>query len=91
MNNSNDKELTELPQVDYSKLPKEIEDAIENKPYIIEKKVKLTQGNKQFLIRIPTEIANEMKLTSENMILFRLIKPLPHSMDKPQMEMTLIQ
>jgi hypothetical protein len=91
MNKSNEEELKELPQVDYSKLPKEIEQAIEKKPYIIEKKVKLTQGNKQFLIRIPTEIADEMGLTSENMILFRLTKPLPHSMDKPQMEMALIQ
>lgn len=84
------KELDKLPKVDYTKLPEEIEKAVTKEPYKIEEKAKLTWDKKQFLVRIPSEIAREYGITEENKdqfrVIFRLIKPLPDSKDKPKLE-----
>lgn len=88
MNNS--KKVFELPKVDYSNLPDEIEGIISKQAYVIEKKVKLTWDNRQFLIRIPKEIAEEWKITPENQVLFRLMKPRPNSQDTPKLEIMLV-
>lgn len=91
MKKSNDVEkLENLPELDYSNLPKEIEEAITRKPYIVDKRAKLTWDGRQFIIRIPSEIAEEMKLTTENRVRFLLTKPLPGSDEEPKLEMELI-
>jgi len=91
MKKSNDvAELDELPEVDYSQIPKDIEDAVNRKPYVVDRKAKLTWDKRQFIIRIPTEIAKELKLTTDNQIRFLLTKPLPGSEDKPKLEIKLI-
>ncbi|MCM2466486.1 hypothetical protein [Methanoculleus oceani] len=83
-------ELQELPEVDYSTIPPEIEGVVGKQPHIIEKKVKLTWDGKQFSFRIPTEIAEEMKITKEHQVLFRLKKPVPGSNDEPELSITLL-
>lgn len=90
--NSNDKiaELEELPEVDYSTLPPEIEGVVGKQRYVIEKKVQLTWDGKQFSFRIPTEIAEEMKITKENQVQFLLKKPVPGSDEKPELSISLI-
>lgn len=84
------KQLEELPKVDYTKLPEEIEKAITKEPYVIEEKAKLTWDGRQFLFRIPSEIAREYGITEENKekfrIVFRLTKPLPDSKNKLKLE-----
>lgn len=88
--NEKAKRLEELPKVDYTKLPEGIEKAITREPYKIEEKVKLTWDTRQFLVRIPSEIAREYGITEENKdqfrVIFRLTKPLPDSKDKPKLE-----
>lgn len=95
MKKSDDKEeepdMPELPQVDYSKIPPEVEEAIAQKPYTKERKGKLSWDGKQFTVRIPMEIANEMQITKENYILFRMTKPVPGSEEKPDLEIKLVQ
>ena len=67
MKKSDDVEnLENLPELDYSNITKEIEEAITRKPYIVDKRAKLTWDGRQFIIRIPSEIAEEMNLTAEN-------------------------
>lgn len=83
-------ELQKLPEVDYSTIPPEIEGVVGKKPHIIEKKVKLTWDGKQFSLRIPTEIAEELNVTKENKVLFRLKKPVPGSDDEPELSITLL-
>lgn len=91
MKKSNDDELlSELPAVDYSKVPKLVEDVVAKGQYVITKKAKLTWDGKQFIIRIPSEITNEMHITKENKILFRLIKPRPDSEEDIKIEMELV-
>ena len=80
----------ELPTVDYSKLPSEIEEVITRQPFQIEKKTKLTWDGNQFSMRIPTEIAKEMKITKDNLVIFRLTKPLPDSAEKIKLEIVLV-
>ncbi len=86
----NIKELKELPKVDYTKLPEPIEKVVTKEPYVIEEKAKLTWDKRQFLVRIPSEIAREYGITEENKdkfgVIFRLTKPLPDSTDKPRLE-----
>ena len=74
------------PEVDYSKLPAEIKKRAGNQPYVIEEKAKLTWDNKQFLVRIPTEIAEELGITQGNRVVFRLTKPPPGAAEKPKVE-----
>ena len=83
-------DLKELPKVDYSTLPEVTAEAIAEKPFIIKEKAKLTWDGKQFLARIPSEIAKEWGITKENQMLFTLTKPLPDSSDKPKLEIELI-
>ena len=83
-------ELQELPEVDYSTVPQEIEEVVGKQPHIIERKVKLTWDGKQFSFRIPTEIAEELKITKENQVLFRLKKPVPGSKEEPELSILLL-
>ena len=83
------KEYDKLPEVDYSKIPEDIEQAINKQPYVAEGKAKVTWDGKQFLVRIPSEIANEMKITTEYRMLFKVTKPLPDSDGAPELEMKL--
>ena len=83
-------ELQELPEVDYSTIPPEIEGVVGKKPHIIERKVKLTWDGKQFSFRIPKEIAEELKITKENQVLFRLKKPVPGSKEEPELSILLL-
>lgn len=88
MKKSNEKEG--LPKVDYSKVPKEIEEIVNRQPYVIEEKAKLTWDGRQFIVRIPSEITKEMNITKENQMRFRLTKPLPDSSEKPELKIELI-
>ena len=45
--------------LDYSKLPKPVLDAITTSQYTIEKESKLTWDGRQFIVRIPKEVALE--------------------------------
>jgi hypothetical protein len=90
MRNSKDISEPDLPAVNYSTLPPEIEEVITRQPFKIEKKTKLTWDGKQFSMRIPTEIAEELKITKDNQVIFRLTKPLPDSNEKPRLEIELI-
>jgi hypothetical protein len=89
-NSHDDGDGSDLPVVDYSKLPPEIEEVITRQPFRIENTTKLTWDGKQFSMRIPSEIAREMRITKENRIVFRLTKPLPGSNEKPRLEIELI-
>lgn len=84
------KDLNELPDIDYSNLPKEVEESLTREPYTIETKAKLTWDGKQFIVRIPSEITQEMKLTRENRLLFTLVKPTPDSDDETKLEIKVI-
>jgi len=83
-------ELEELPIVDYSNLPNELKEALEEKPHIIEKKAKLSWDGKQFIIRIPKEISEEMKITKESQIKFRVIKPRPGTDEQNELKIDLV-
>lgn len=83
-------ELEELPVVDYSTLPDELKKALGDKPHLIEKKAKLSWDGKQFIIRIPKEISEEMKITKESQIKFTIVKPKPGTGGKNELEIDLV-
>lgn len=92
MSNSDDiPEIDELPSIDYSDLPPEIEGMVGQRPYTVEEKVKLTWDGNQFIVRIPTEIADEMELTQDSRMKFNLTKPLPNSDETPNLDIEIIQ
>lgn len=82
-------EIDELPDVDYSDIPPEIEDVLTGTPYTVIETVKLTWDGNQFLGRIPTEIAEELNLTKESRKRFTLRKPLPESDEEPTVDIEL--
>lgn len=88
--------VEELPKhLDYSILPEEIEEAIKQKPYEKEKEAKLSWDGKQFLIRIPSDITDEMGITKENRkdfkVRFKLTKYPPGSEEEIKVTMELIK
>jgi hypothetical protein len=80
--------------LDYSMVPKEIEEAVRQEMYEIEKETKLSFDGKQFMIRIPLDISEEMGITRENKsefkVRFKLIKGRPNTdeVTKVTMELT---
>lgn len=89
-------ELDELPkQLDYSVVPREIEEAINPMPYEIEKKTKLSWDGKQFMIRIPLDISDEMGITKENKgefkVRFKLVKGRPNTTEETKVTMELVK
>jgi len=89
-----EKEQRELMQkglkLDYSKLPEDVKATMSPIPYIVEEAVKLTWDGRQYILRIPKEIAEEVGITAENRINFKFIKPSPESAEKPKLEITLL-
>lgn len=84
-------ELDELPVVDYyPNFSSEFKEALGEKPYIIEKKAKLSWDGKQFVIRIPKEISEEMKITKESQIKFTVVKPKPGTDGKNELKIDLV-
>ena len=77
-------------KLDYSDLPTDIKAAINPIPYIVEETVKLTWDGRQFILRIPKEIAEEAGITSENQIKFKFIKFPPESNEKPKLEISVL-
>ena len=94
MINSDDDNNTDLPEVDYSNLPDEISEAIEIEQYTIEKDAKLSWDGRQFIVRIPSEITNEMDINKENKqeykVHFKYVKPEPNTKDKQMPDIELI-
>ncbi len=56
-------------RIKYTKLPEDVKKAIVSMPYIVEETVKLTWDGRQFILRIPKEIAEEVgiEITDGNM------------------------
>lgn len=83
----------DLPEVDYSNLPNEILKAIEIKLYTITKNAKLSWDGRQFIVRIPSEIADEMGVNKENKqdfkVRFEYTKPAPNTDDEPKLTIDL--
>ena len=87
------KELEELPKIDYvdfSSFPEEVKEALGGNLYTIYKKSKLSWDGKQFIIRIPKEIAQEMEITKESQINFKLTKPEPGTNEKRKLSIELV-
>ena len=76
-------------KIDYARIPEDVKAAIEPIPYIVEETVKLTYDGRQFILRIPKEIADEVGITEDNRIKFRFVKPLPESKEKANLEIWL--
>ena len=74
---------TDLPDVDYSNLPDEILKAIEVESFTITKEAKLSWDGRQFIVRIPSEIATEIGINKENKHEFKFhfeyVKPKPNT------------
>ncbi|WNY23420.1 hypothetical protein MmiHf6_07270 [Methanimicrococcus hongohii] len=83
-------ELDELPVVDYSPFSDKLKEILEEKPHIIEKKSKLSWDGKQFIIRIPKEISEEMNITKGNQIKFTVVKPEPGTGGKNELKIDLV-
>jgi hypothetical protein len=71
-------------KVDYAVNRPRIVDELNIKaPDVIRKVARITWDGKQFSIRIPKEISEELKLTSDDKVVFTLTKPLPDTDERP--------
>ena len=77
-------------RINYSKLPEDVKKAIVSMPYVVEETVKLTWDGRQFILRIPKEIAEEVGITEENQIKFKFIKFPPESNEKSKLEISVL-
>lgn len=94
MAKSNDikiEKTTSLPDnLDYSNLPKAVLDAITTSQYEIDKKSKLTWDGRQFIVRIPKEVAQEAELKEGESMEFIIIKKFGAT-EKPEVRIMLVQ
>ena len=71
-------------KVDYAvNRPRIVDELNIEAPDVIRKVVSISWDGKQFSIRIPTEISEELKLTKDNKVVFTLTKPLPDTDERP--------
>ena len=80
-------------KLNYSNLPVDVKAAITATtpmPYIVEETVKLTWDGRQFILRIPKEIAEEVGITEENQIKFKFTKFPPESNEKSKLEISVL-
>ena len=80
-------------KLNYSNLPVDVKTAITSTtpmPYVVEETVKLTWDGRQFILRIPKEIAEEVGITEENQIRFKFTKFPPESNEKPRLEISVV-
>ena len=77
-------------KLDYTEIPEDVKAAISPMPYVVEENSKLTWDGRQFILRIPKEIAEEANITTENRISFKLIKSPPESNEKPKLEIKVL-
>ena len=80
-------------RLDYSNLPSDVKAAITSTtqmPYIVEETVKLTWDGRQFILRIPKEITEEVGITEENQIKFKFTKFPPESNEKSKLEISVL-
>ena len=80
-------------KLNYSNLPADVKAAITSTtpmPYVVEETVKLTWDGRQFILRIPKEIAEEVGITEENQIKFKFTKFPPESNEKPRLEISVV-
>ena len=89
--NDDKRKKSRIPsKLDYSKIPEDIIKAINKQQYTINKTTKLTWDGRQFLIRVPKEIAEEIGLKDDWHATFIYVKPLPEERDKnPKLEIKL--
>jgi hypothetical protein len=90
------KELDEIPtSLDYTTVPRIIENAVRQVPYEIEKESRLSWDTKQFVIRIPVDIAKEIGITRETKddfkVRFKLVKGRPNTDEGTKLTMELIR
>lgn len=86
------KKTTEkLPIVDYTKLPKDLEETVEPTPEEISDKAKIGFDGRQYFVRFPSEIAKLMNITIEDYVDFKFIKPHPKIGGKPILKIELMQ
>jgi len=84
----------EIPKkLAYKKLPKDIEELIEDEERAkVTKDVKITKDAKdQYIVRFPKKISEEMEITSEDRIRFKLTLPKPRSDESPRLMINLIK
>jgi len=85
MNDSNVRKL------DYSKLPKELQDVIEPLSDITEKEAKINFDGKQFLVRFPKDIAKAMGVKIGDKIRFKVVLPSLKSGKEEEIELKYIR
>ena len=83
------KSATLPDNLDYSRLPKAVLEAITLTQYDIDKKVKLSWDGRQFVVRIPKEIAVEMGVSEEDYIRFSITKKFADT-EKPELRIELV-
>jgi len=85
MNDSNVREL------DYSKLPKALEDVIEPVSDVTEKNANINFDGKQFLVRFPKDIAKAIGVKLGDKIRFKVVLPSPKSVQIEVVELQYIR
>jgi hypothetical protein len=81
-----------VPKIDYRnvELPEETMKLISSRDYQVIEESKLTWDSRQFITRIPKEIAEEYKITVANKMRFTLVKPRPDSGGRAQLAIEIV-
>lgn len=78
-------------KIDYSKLPKEIENVIEPTSDITEEEANINYDGKQFLVRFPKNIEKAIGIKKGDKIRFKVELPSPKTNQKETIELTYVR
>ena len=80
-----------LKRIDYRRLPPEVEEIVSEERAKIEREASITFDGRQYLVRFPKEISDNMDLSREHKVRFTLTIPKPRTEEEPKLTMEVIK
>ena len=80
-----------LKRIDYRRLPPEVEEIVSEERAKIEREASITFDGRQYLVRFPKDISDNMGLSRENKVRFTLTIPKPRTEEEPKLKIEVIK
>ena len=80
-----------LKRIDYGQLPAEVEEIVGEEQAKIERDASITFDGRQYLVRFPKDISDNMGLSRENKVRFTLTMPKPRTEEEPKLKIEVIK
>ncbi|HUV80581.1 MAG TPA: hypothetical protein VMW40_07170 [Candidatus Bathyarchaeia archaeon] len=91
IDNSDESEGDPPKKLEYRKLPSKVEELVDDERAKITRTANITFDKRQYLVRFPKEIAEELGLSTEHKVRFTLISAKTRTDEEPELTMEVVK